>query len=143
MSKSTRTNKVLKFAGWCIATFLLALIIVFVLHRSSLDVVHQWQQPTSVTYDDWGPYYLSVVEDDRDWSGFPLYVERNYLIYVGRDSGKPSYGHMVKYSFHAYPDDLKTFLTKAQTNWTDKGVELLLPSGHSLFVPKDMFIGGR
>lgn len=114
-----------------------------VLHRPSLNVIHQWQQPSSLTYDNWGPYYLSVVESDLDWRGFPLHIERNYFIYVGRDSGKPSHGHIIKYSFHPFPDDLATFLSKAQTNWTDMGVELVLPSGHSLFIPKSMFIGGR
>ena len=119
----------------------LALIILVLLHLPSSEVVHQWEQPASVNYDKWDPYYLSVVEDDMDWLSLP--AERNHYIYVGRDSGEPSYGHMVKYSFHPYPDDLKTFLGKAQVEWTDQGAELALPSGHRLFVPKDSFTGGR
>jgi len=96
-----------------------------------------------ITYDHLGPYYMSVVERDLDWSGFPFYVERNYFIYVGRDEGTPSHGHMIKYSFHPYPDEVEQFLTKADVQWTAEGVMLSLPSGHRLFVPKKMFIGGR
>lgn len=143
MSKRTKSKLVLKVILWLGGTFLLALVFVFLLHRPSMEVVHQWQQPNSITYDGQGPYYLSVVESDLDWQSFPLYVERNYFIYIGRDAGEPSYGHMVKFSFHPYPDDLKTFLSKAQTHWTDEGVELDLPSGHRLFIPVAMFTGGR
>ena len=143
MNKKTKTSKALKFILWLACSVILSLVIVFLLHRPSLEVVHQWKQPDEITYDQWGPYYMSVIESDLDWRGFPLYVERNYFIYVGRDSGKPSHGHMVKFSFHAFSDDLKTFLSKADAQWTDKGVELILPSGHRVFIPRDMFTGGR
>lgn len=90
---------------------------------------------------------MSVVESDLDWDGFPLQVGRNYVIYVGLDAGTPSYGHMIKYSFHpGYPDsdgNIPPFLSRATAQWTTEGVTLELPSGHRLFVPKAMFIGGR
>ena len=133
----------LKILAWFSTTLLLVLLIVFMLHRPSNDVVHQWQQPASITYDDWGPYYLKVVERDIDWSNIPFHIERNYFIYAGRDSGEPSHGHVFNFSFHPSPDDLLTFLRKATTHWTEQGVELELPSGHRVFIPKDMFIGGR
>ena len=119
------------------------LVVFFLLTRASGEVIYQWKQPNTVVYDGSGPYYLSVVESDLDWRGFPLNVERNYLIYVGYESGKPTHGHTVKFSFVTYPDDLKTFLSKAETRWTEDGVELILPSGHRLFIPKKMFLGGR
>jgi len=143
MSKGIKVRKVRKFILWLGSSAMLALVFVFLLSRPSLEVIHQWKQPAQITYDGLGPYYMSVVESDLDWSGFPLHVERNYFIYVGRDPGKPSYGHWVKFSFHTFPDDLKTFLSKADAQWTDQGVELILPSGHRLFIPKDMFTGGR
>ena len=144
MPKAKRIVRILLYVLGC---FVLALVITFFLHRPSMKVVAQWKQPAAISYDDWGPYYLSVVEDDRDWRGFPLQVGRNYFIYLGRDAGTPSYGHMIKYSFHAsYPDDsdnLELFLGKAAVQWTAEGATLELPSGHRLFVPKQMFIGGR
>jgi len=140
MPKAKKIGKILLYVlGSCV----LALIITFLLHRPSMKVVAQWKQPPDIPYDNGGPYYMSVVESDLDWRGFPLHVERNYFIYVGRDAGTPSYGHMVKYSFHAFPDGIEQFLQKAIVQWAAEGVTLELQSGHRLFIPKAMFIGGR
>ena len=73
-----------------------------------------------------GPDYLKVVESDLDWRGFPIYVPRNYFIYVGRDAAKPVHGHMIKFSFHPYQDELDVFLQRSVVTWTDEGVELSL-----------------
>lgn len=143
MTESRGKRRIAKPVIWCCATVAVVLILLWALHRPSLDVVHQWEQPASITYDDWGPYYLSVVESDLDWRGFPLHVERNHFIYVGRDAGSPAYGHMVDFSFHPYPEDLERFLDRAEVEWTAAGVLLELPSGHRLFIPADMFTGGR
>ena len=124
-------------------SFILAFVILYFLHRPSLTVVAEWKQPAEIKYDGRGPYYMSVVETDLNWRGFPLYVDRHHIIYVGRESGTPTYGHMLEYSFYPFPDDLKDFLKKATVEWTAEGVNLTLPSGHKLFVPKRMFIGGR
>ena len=144
MSKAWKITKILLYV---MGSFVLALVITFLLHIPSHKVIAQWKQPTEIKYDGWGPYYVSVVEDDLDWRGFPLHVGRNYFIYLGRDAGTPSYGHWIKYSFHAsYPYDsnnLAAFLSKAKVQWTAEGVTLEPPSGHRLFVPKAMFIGGR
>ena len=138
-----KAKKIAKILLYILGSLVLALVITFLLHRPSMKVVARWKQPTDITYDNRGPYYMSVVESDLDWRGFPLYVERNYVIYVGRDAGTPSYGHMIKYSFHAFSDDIEQFLREAKAQWTDKGVTLELPSGHRLFIPKAMFVGGR
>lgn len=143
IQKSRQTTKwILMFVLWGLATSAMTLVILVAIHRPSLKVVQQWKQPASVTYDHMGPYYLSVVEDDLNWRGFPLSVEQNYFIYVGHNAGTPDHGHMIRYSFHPSAD-LKKFLAAAQTQWTDQGVELQLPSGHRAFVPKAMFTGGR
>jgi len=136
--------KIAKILLYVLGSFVLALVITFILHLPSHKVIAQWKQPAEIKYDGRGPYYMSVVEDDLDWRGFPLHIGRNYFIYLGRDAGTPSYGHMIKYSFHS--DDLDNpapFLSKAKVQWTAEGVLLELSSGHRLFVPKAMFIGGR
>ncbi len=143
MSRRSRIRITVILLAWLTTSLLSALVVVFLMHRASLDVVHQWKQPADITYDGGGPYYVSVVEGDLDWRGFPLHVERNHFIYAGRDAGKPSYGHMIDFSFHPFPDDLPTFLGKAQAHWMPEGVRLDLPSGHQLFIPKEMFTGGR
>ncbi|MDX2198609.1 MAG: hypothetical protein SF069_06515 [Phycisphaerae bacterium] len=141
-----RPRRVLKTVLWLLTSLLMAAVLLFFMHRASLKVVYQWCQPSGIAYDDWGPYYVSVVEADLDWRGFPIHVERNYFLYVGRDAGTPSHGHMIKFSFHpssANYYDLPGFLKRTDVQWTAEGVELRLESGHRLFVPKDMFVGGR
>ena len=125
------------------SSMILTFILLLYMHSKSMAVVHQWKQPSSLSYGSFDPYYLSVVEYGTNWDGFPLHTEPKYIIYVGRDSGSPSYGHMINYSFHPHPDDMVTFLKKAESVWTADGVELQLPSGHRVFIPKKMFIGGR
>ncbi|MCC7409652.1 MAG: hypothetical protein IT442_16425 [Phycisphaeraceae bacterium] len=143
MATQNKRGKLSRLSLWILILLLYTVFITPFLHHRSLEVVHQWQQPATVRYDGGGPYYLSVVKSAPDWRSFPLYVTRSYEIYAGRDSGSPSYGHFLDYSFHAYPDDLETFLSKAQVTWTEPGVELALPSGHRLFIPMAMFAGGR
>lgn len=131
-------------ALWCISSLVAALVMLYVLHRPSLNVIAQWAQPAELTYDDRGPYYVSVVERGTDWSGSPLYMEASHFIYAGREPGHPSYGHMINFSFYpSYEDDLPTFLQKTNIQWTAEGVQMEFQSGHRLFIPKDSFIGGR
>ncbi len=144
-----KTSHKLKWLFKClrqiVISLLLTMIIVFVLHWPSMEVIKQWKQPADMVYDNWDPYYISVVSTDIDWKTYPfnIGIERNYIIYVGRDSGKPSYGHMIKYSFHSGYKDLREFLNETEVNWLPEGVQLILASGHRLFIPKKMFIGGR
>lgn len=146
MTTRSPGRRLLRVAMWLATSLAMSLVFLFAMHRPSLAVVFQWRQPPELTYDGQGPYFMSVVKDDIDWSGFPLRLGRNYFIYVGRDAGTPSYGHMIKFSFHPAatdPDDLQAFLRAADVQWSAEGVRLTLASGHSLFVPKKMFIGGR
>ena len=69
-------------------------------------------------------------------------TDRNYAIYVGRESS-PSYGHWMKYPFTEDSDTISAKLSQATVEWTDDGVTLELATGHRIFVPKKSFIGGR
>jgi len=120
--------KVVMTVSLCIlGSVALALVITFFLHRPSMKVVAQWKQPTGIPYDERGPYYMSVVEGDLNWDGFPLYVGRNYEIYVSWDESTPTYGHWIKYSFHPHHEEIEQFLSKADVQWTAEGVTLSLP----------------
>jgi hypothetical protein len=78
------------------------------------------------------------------WHGFPFYTERNYFIYTGRESGEPTYGHMIKFSFdHPYMSEVEEFIKQSVVEWNVNGVVFKPKSGHQLFIPKRMFIGGR
>jgi hypothetical protein len=122
---------------------LLSLVLTYLLHRPSNRIIAQWKEPESVNYKSFDPYFLSVVERDIDWSSFPLSRKRRYLIYVGRGSGRPTYGHMIDFSFHPGFDDFDAHVKKSMVEWSDAGVTFKEASGHILFIPKDMFIGGR
>jgi hypothetical protein len=132
---------VLLLAG--LATCILVPTSLFVLHRPSLRVLAHWRQPAGVRYDAFDPYTLSVIEADRDWRGFPLFLGRRHFVYVGRDQGTPSYGHVVDFSFFAGAEPLETYLARGTVTWQPDGVTFVTPSGHRLFIPRDMFVGGR
>ena len=127
-----------------VCSLMLTTYSLFWLHRPSHRVVAQWRQTKGVHYDDFDEYRLSVVESDTDWSGFPIHWEQNYFIYVGQDKGTPTHGHMIKYSFH--PDDyndIPKYIQRTFVSWASDGVTFHEASGHVLFIPKKMFIGGR
>ena len=126
-----------------ICSMLLALVFTHFLHRPSNKIIGQWKQSESVNYKSFDPYFLSLVERDLNWTYFPLNWERHYEIYVGDESGIPGYGHFIEFSFHPGVDDLATHLKKSTVDWSDAGVTFKEASGHILFIPKDMFIGGR
>jgi hypothetical protein len=117
-------------------------VALYALTRPTHRVIHTWQQPNDLQYDAF-TYYLSVVESDRDWRGFPLYVARRHYIYVGRESGQPTHGHVIDFSFYPFPDKIDDHIRQSTTTWTADGVTFQPPSGHSLFIPERMFTGGR
>ncbi len=136
-------NRTWKVSLLIIVSLLLALVFTFLLHLRSNRIICEWKQADSVNYRSFDPYFLSVVEGDVNWSSFPLTWERHYEIYVGRETGKPSYGHFIEFSFHPGFDDIDAHIKKSTVEWSDKGVTFNEASGHTLFIPKDMFIGGR
>ncbi len=69
-------------------------------------VVMTWKQPDEIKYNSVEPFYLSVIEDGIDIGRLPFSTEKKYYIYVGGDSGKPTYGHIISYSFHPDVNDI-------------------------------------
>lgn len=125
------------------STLLLTFTFTYLLHRPSNRIVMQWQQPESIRYDQFEPYYFKVVEADIDWKYFPFQWQRHYYIYVGRESGVPTYGHYLEFSFHPEVNDLETHLKRSQVEWLEQGVRFNEASGHQLFIPEELFTGGR
>lgn len=121
---------------------LLSLVVLFGLTRSSTQVVQTWQQPESIVYDS-ATYYLSVVEADLDFSGFPLSVSRRYRLYVGREKDAPTDGHWLDFTFYADGDNLVAHIRRSQVDWSAEGVTFRSPSGHRLSTPKKLFVGGK
>jgi hypothetical protein len=103
-------------------TLVCTAVALFVLHQPSLRVVKTWQSPAGLRYKDYEAHFLAVVETDSDFRGFPLRIESNFIVYVGREAGKPTYGHMVKHSFNATKSD----------EWDD--VDLVIRAGCALYL---------
>ena len=122
-------------------SFVLAIVGLYLLTRPSLRVIHTWKQPDSIQYNDGATHYLSVVESDLDWRGFPINVSRRYFLYVGLESGTPTYGHVIDFSFHPFPEDIQTYIRQSTVEWLSDGVTFQTVSGHRLFIPKQMFVG--
>ena len=120
--------------------------LLYLLHRPSLRVVASWESPPGLSWKGSSHYVLSIVETDRDWRGFPLFVDWHYIVYVGRERGTPTYGHSVEHSFTPSIDDyrdLDRHIRKSTVTWTPEGVTFAEASGHRLFIPGDVFGGGR
>lgn len=135
-------KRILKALLVILVSIILALIVTHFLHRPSNRILARWKQPDVVNYKSYDPYYLSVLERDVNWTSFPLNWERHYKIYVGA-SETPAHGHFIEFSFHPGYDDLEAHLKKSTVEWSNAGVTFKEASGHTLFIPKEMFIGGR
>lgn len=52
------------------------------------------------------------------------------------------YGHWTEYEFHNYGNE-PNYFARCAVAWTANGVTVTEPTGHTLFIPKNAFIGGR
>lgn len=136
----------LKAIPWAIGSFLTALGMTYVVLYSSTTlsnrVVAQWTQPGDIPYDSFGSYSLSIIENTTCYFSTPY--AHTYEIFIGRGTVAPSYGHSVQFSFH--PDggtDLETHIRNSKVEWIPEGVTFIAASGHRLFIPRAMFVGGR
>jgi hypothetical protein len=110
------------------------------------EVLMQSCQPGTVTYDDGGPYCLSVVEADVGRvSPLALTLPRHTELFVGRGPAAPAYGLWVEYTppFRTAGEDRQAYLEQVRVDWQPEGVTFREPSGRALFIPADQFTGGR
>ena len=139
-------KKSLPIFAWLMSVLLVSCLFtlggLYLLTRSSMRVIQTWKQPDSIQYDG-TIHYLSVVENDLDWHGFPVYVSRRYFVYVGQESGTPTHGHTVDFTFYPIDSDIESYIRQSSVTWSDEGVSFKTLTGDQLFVPKQMFMGGR
>jgi hypothetical protein len=128
--------------------FSVMLLMFFTIHyiiKPTDRVIYTWKQTNDLKYNVPPPYYLSVVENDLDISRFPGSITRRYYIYVGKDEGKPVYGHAIDHSFHEdvnHINNIEGYIQESKVTWTEQGVEFEEKSGNKVFIPKEM-INGR
>ena len=140
-------KKFLSIFAWLVSVLLVSSILtlggLYLLTRPSMHVIQTWKQPDSIQYADGATHYLSVVENDLDWHGFPVYVSRRYFVYVGLESGTPTHGHTVDFTFYPVDADVESYIRQSSVTWSDEGVSFKTLAGDQLFVPKQMFMDGR
>ncbi len=110
------------------------------------EVLLQSCQPETVTYDDRGPYCLSVVEADVGRvSPLAPALPRHTELFVGRGPAAPAYGLRVEYTppFETAGEDRQAYLEQVRVDWQPEGLTFREPSGRALFIPAGEFIGGR
>ena len=137
------TFNIFKLLAYLLAVVVGAGVLTVSIHSASHKVIAKWPQPKVLDADTFGPHCLCVLEEDLDWSHFPYTVERNYLIYVGRDTETPTHGYLIKYSFHPDDSDETAHIKNSQVEWANDGVTFCEASGQRLFIPLQIYKGGR
>ncbi len=124
-----------------LALALCSALTLYLATRPTQRVLKTWACPAAVPYCP--GLYLTVLEGAPNFDGFPWHIGQRHAIYVGRESGQPSYGHHLDYSFNAEVLGIEAHLAQTRVHWSPEGVTLTEPSGHALFIPKSAFLQGR
>lgn len=98
----------------------------------SFRVVKSWEQPATARTPGQPARFLTVFVSGTDWRGFPGRAPPQYSIYVGFESGTPTYGHEVAFS---WGDDAEAEIARSVVAWSAAGVRLTTSDGHELFIP--------
>ena len=138
MAKSRRLRVALLILG---LSSVISCATTWLLNSKSNRVISQWHQPQEVDYKSFDPYSFSVIEGAIDWKD--LSFPRRHCLFIGRGTDAPSYGHYFDYTFHPGSEDIDEYIGRSSVEWSANGLTFIEASGHRLFVPKAMFIGGR
>ncbi len=133
-----KLKNLLYFCGFFPLFFLVILVLIFVVNLPLKEkIVFQTCQPSLVHYDSLDPYCLSVIERSR-LSG------NHFYLFIGRGKDAPAYGHQMPFEFYKdYSETIQNHIYRSAVQWNENGVEFESASGHRIFFPKKMFIGGR
>jgi hypothetical protein len=85
-------------------------------------------------------FCLRVVEGITSYGVFS--TEQLYEVWITR-AHSPDYGYVVHHSFGWQGFDSEATIRDCKVEWSPAGVTLLEPSGQRLFVPEELYRGGR
>jgi hypothetical protein len=54
MKSGSRLRTVFMVSAGYVILFLLAMVFIYMQHRPSMKVIHQWQQPDAISFNGWG-----------------------------------------------------------------------------------------
>ena len=128
----------------CVAPLWLftALVFAFMLKGSYGAVLVRWDQPPGVNYKSNDPYTVYVVDESSWWNVFHRKKWGSVRVVKKSLDEQNGYGHYTEYEFHNYHGE-DDYFARCSTEWTPEGITISEPTGHTLFVPKKAFIGGR
>lgn len=109
------------------------LAVLFFSESSSGRTLFASDQPPAVNYHSRDPYKLVVVEGSIQWTtiGWPRTTNIGVATKVQSD-----YGHGVSI---AITGEARV----SSATWNDQGIVITFDSGHTVFIPKSAFTGGR
>jgi hypothetical protein len=129
------------FLAGAVFGVLVALAVTLLMNMPSNRILKQWHQPKEIDYKSFDPYTVSVIEGAINWG--ILGTSRRHYLFIGRGTEAPSYGHYLDYTFHSGFEEVDEYIGRSTVEWKPEGLTFVEASGHRLFVPKAMFIGGR
>jgi hypothetical protein len=134
-------KKILHILLWSATAACVGLGLTFYALAPSNRVIAQWKQPTTVNYNSFDPYSLSVIELHTNYFSLPW--EHAHSVFIGRGNEAPGYGHSTDFTFHSAGERVDNYIRLSRVVWSNAGVTLTEPSGNQLFIPKSAFVGGR
>ncbi|WP_407572517.1 hypothetical protein [Deinococcus altitudinis] len=129
-------------AAFLAGVLVAALLLTVVLPRFFQQAVYRSTQPSSVAYHSYDPYSLTINERGINWTTLP--PSKRYQLFVGRALDfDHTYGYRLDYSFHSQSTTTQTAIGQVHAVWSASGVTLIEESGQRVFIPQDLFTGGR
>lgn len=139
---SVPARRIRKLVAVLLGCGLVSVKLTVWLNLSPSTVLLELTQPATPDYESYGPYSVYVLEGPRNWGALD-FPRRHRLVIARAGDSPPTYGHMLDYSFHAMGADMDSHIRQSTAEWTPDGVTFVEASGHRLFVPKRLFVGGR
>ncbi len=129
---------------WVNGAMLVVVVTTLAGQFRSGRVIATWTQPASVDYGVARSYTLAIFDESPLL--LPGFLSDRYAVYIpahGQPVGNRAsgYGHFVTLPTMGPVSDKE--LKQSAVTWTSEGVTVALTPGHTLSIPKAMFLGGR
>lgn len=109
-------------------------LLLFFSDTSQGEIIQSHEQPKTINYNSYDPYLIIIRKGNTKWRS--LGVERTTSIDIVKSKGE-DYGHNIELGITGIEPEDYTVI------WTQEGIQISTPSKHSIWIPKESFIGGR
>ena len=123
---------------WILPSFVFLLVytpaVIFVSQAPSNKILFRSDQPSSIKYRDEMPHRLVQYEGTRQW--LTLGDHHNTNIWISHPDEELVEGHVIVFECSG-DSQIK------HVDWQLEGLQIEFALGHKLFVPAEMYVGGR